>query len=161
MKKSKPKKSLSQLRVAIISVAVGAVLGSVLSFSLPILYDRLTESNVEETLDETPTELLLWYKTFGNKIRADRRVKEKYAGKYVEWEGTIEEVRSSFGGGYLFLPSFLAFFDGEESLLGLRKGDHVRVRGQLSDFSESVIVLKECEILEQEEGSPQSKDGLP
>jgi len=129
------------------SAVMGAVIGSILTFALPRLWDYFTRPSPK--LPVTAQDLTSWFAQAENKLEASEKANKLYYGKYVTWPGTVEYVgpkKSSFMP--VHLQSFVAWFDmDDEVLISFTKGKQVTITGRIYFISESIVSLDQCELV--------------
>ena len=110
---------------------VAALVGSLLTFTLPLLYNRIVRG--PKVIDQDPRVILDWYKSFENEAAAQLTAKELYYGKYVAAKGRITQIGTSLNSprSTVSIDPVVCFVDFADAA-GLREGQLVKVVGRIS-----------------------------
>lgn len=153
MKKQSHELRKDPLRVAVYAAVIGAVVGSILTYTVPHVLDALGREFAEEETAVALPDLLSWYGDFANHIHADREFERRYKGKAVTWSGTVNSVhRDPWGGGLLACRDslkhiFICMFNSDEELLAAGRNDRVHVRGRIGNITRSFVSLEDCTVV--------------
>lgn len=133
------------LRIAVVSALLGAIVGSVLTFALPLVWNYFTAPPAPPpVLSVTPEQLTSWHKGINQPVQANALAEQMYYGKWVRWEGEVREIDDfPFGQGTLSFENFQAFCS-REQVKTIKIGDKVRVLGKLGRISNDLVLLIDC-----------------
>ena len=142
-----------EFTIAITSVMVGAVMGSVVTFFLPIIWESWTSKpNPEEFLRVSPTQISEWYLKQDTEMEAQILARSIYYGRWVQWKGTIEDVSEpaaavSFSDSvYVLFREWIAVCP-RDQVSGLKKGMDIIVTGKIHlILSSGIISVGNCTI---------------
>jgi hypothetical protein len=141
------------LRSTVIPPLLGAIVGSVLTFALPLVWNYLTAPPAPPTLPApptvlsvTPNQLMSWYKGINHPVQANTLAREMYYGKWVRWEGEVSYIDDyPSGQGTLGFGNF-AISCSREQVSRIKIGDKLRVLGTLHTITKDVVWLDDCEL---------------
>ena len=141
---NKAEKHTSTFRVAIVSALIGSIVGAILTFFLPHLWNYFISPPA--TLNTTPQELISWYKKIDHDVQAQALAKDQYYGKWVRWTGTITDI-SAFPANKATLrfDTFSAFCD-TNIVRNLSVGVRVTILGKVRNISAGHVLLDDCKV---------------
>jgi hypothetical protein len=135
------------LRIAVVSSLLGAIVGSLLTFGLPIAWNYFTAPLAPPTvLSVTPEQLTSWHKGINQPVQANALAEQMYYGKWVSWEGEVRGIDDfPAGQGTLYFENFAAS-GSREQVKTIKIGDQVRVLGKLRNISNDLVLLNDCRL---------------
>lgn len=135
------------LRIAVVSALLGAIVGSVLTFGLPLVWNYFTAPPAPPTvLSVTPEQLTSWHKGINQPVQANALAEQMYYGKWVRWEGEVRGIDDfPAGQGTLYFENFAAS-GSREQVEPIKIGDKVRVLGKLRDITNDHVLLNDCRL---------------
>ena len=135
----------SKYKIAVVSALVGAAVGSVMTFFMPLLYQRVVDG--PKPIDQSPRQILDWFNSFDNRAAALMTAQDLYIGKYVNETGVVSRIGRSSNSpqAIVFVGSVVCFLDYSDAA-GLSEGETVTVVGRIAAIKggESGLQLHDC-----------------
>lgn len=133
------------LRIAVVAALLGAIVGSLLTFGLPLAWTYFTAAPSTE-LSVTPEQLKSWHKGINQAVQANVLAEQMYYGKWIRWEGEVLGIddfpppKAS-----LAFENFAAFCN-REQVKAIKIGDKVSVLGKLHYITNDIVLLDDCRL---------------
>ena len=149
---------------------IGAIVGSILTFTLPKLYNYLfTDSVAKESADptikiadndkvnttakefvtQTPIELTAWYSKIANDVQANMLAEKLYYGKFIKFSGTIDRMEHYPGDKIkIRTGNVSAFFDINSPVATLTTNDKINFAGRIVSITGNTVQVHDCELIQ-------------
>jgi hypothetical protein len=104
-------------------------------------------------IENSPEEIMSWFKGFDNDLQANESAKKYYVGKRVQWTGEVQEIRDALGSNEVVInmkvgkSAVLAYFDDRHEIEVLPKGKVIIANCQIVTITRIGITIKNCYLV--------------